>query len=165
MAIRGNVFTSQYILIQDNIHKRRGLVVNTFWGDKPNERGIPPHGGNNELPINLYCMQEGKCKNGSKWPTNNHVSGLTLSRQCVHTLRCAENKHSTPTHKEKWQTLYLEPCQFVLKCLCFRTPTDEHGNHAKEGTTKGEREMTEMACSRQHGKWTGEHILQQSPRR
>ena len=46
------------------------------------------------------CMQ-GKCKNGSKWPTNNHVSGLTLSRQCVHTLRCAENKHSTPTHKEK----------------------------------------------------------------
>ena len=32
-------------------------------------------------------------KNGSKWPTNNHVSGLTLSRQCVHTLRWTENKH------------------------------------------------------------------------
>ena len=30
MVIRGNVFTSQYILIGDNIHKRQGLVVNKF---------------------------------------------------------------------------------------------------------------------------------------
>ena len=97
-------------------------------------------------------MQEGNAKNGSKWPTNNHVSGLTLSRQCVHTLRCAENKHSTPTLKEKRQTLHLEPCQFVLKFLWFSTPTGEHGTHTKEGTTKGEREMTEVACSGQHGK-------------
>ena len=53
-------------------------------------------GGNTELPINLLCMQEGKCKNGSKWPTNNHVSGLTLSRQCAHTFRCTEKKqHSS----------------------------------------------------------------------
>ena len=28
MAIRENVFTCQYILIGDNIHKRQGLVVN-----------------------------------------------------------------------------------------------------------------------------------------
>jgi len=31
-------------------------------------------------------------------------------------------------------------------------PTGEHGTHTKEGTTKGEREMTEVACSGQHGK-------------
>ena len=45
--------------------------------------------------------RRGNAKNGSKWPTSNHVNGLTLSRQCVHILMCAENKHSTPTHKEK----------------------------------------------------------------
>ena len=37
-------------------------------------------------------------------------------------------------------------------CLWFSTPTGEHGTHTKEGTTKGEREMTEVACSGQHGK-------------
>ena len=61
--------------------------------------------------------------------------------------------------------LNFEACQFVLKCLRFSTPTGEHGTHTKEGTTKGEREMTEVACSGQHGKRTGESILQQSPRR
>ena len=43
------------------------------------------------------ACRKGNAKNGSKWPTNNHVSGLTLSRQCVHALRCAEKKHITPT--------------------------------------------------------------------
>ena len=47
------------------------------------------------------ACRRGNAKYGSKWPTNNHVSGLTLSRQCAHTLRHAGNKHSTPAHMEK----------------------------------------------------------------
>ena len=48
--------------------------------------------------------------------------------------------------------LHFEPFPFVLKCLWFSTPTDEYGTHTKEDTTKEEREMTEVACSGQHGK-------------
>ena len=63
-------------------------------------RGIPHMVATMNCQSTSNACRRGNANYGSKWPTNNHVSGLTLSIQFVHTLRCAENKHSTPTHKE-----------------------------------------------------------------
>ena len=87
------------------------------------------------------------------------VSGqLTIMSVAQHYLdsvcKClgVQKTNTAHPHKEKQQMSHLEPCQFVLKFLWFSTPTGEHSTHTKEGTTKGEREMTEVACSGQHGK-------------
>ena len=61
-----------------------------------------------------------------------------------------QKTNSTSTQRETTDVPFraLSVC---TECLWFSTPTGEHGTHTKEGTTKGEREMTEVACSGQHG--------------
>ena len=49
-------------------------------------RGIPHMVATMNCQLTSNASRRGNAKNGSKWPTNNHVSGQTLSRQCVHTL-------------------------------------------------------------------------------
>ena len=58
-------------------------------------RGIPHMVATMNCQSTSNACRRGKAQNSSKWPANNHVSGLTLSRQCVHTLRCAEKNGTT----------------------------------------------------------------------
>ena len=64
-----------------------------------------------QLPNTLKTVQKHSCR----YPTIAHV--------------LCRSKHSTPTQKEKWQTLYLGFCQFVHKCLWFSATTGEHRTH------------------------------------
>ena len=63
-------------------------------------RGIPHMVATMNCQSTSNACRRGNAKHSSKWPTNNHVSGLTLSRQCVHTLS-VQITNTAHTHKEK----------------------------------------------------------------